>query len=74
MECPKCQHENPNEAKFCIECATPLEFHCPNCGAITPATGRFCMECAHDLSQPSGSTPKEPSFDWEIRFQIFNFH
>jgi len=24
------------------------------------------MECAHDLSQPSGSTPKEPSFDEKI--------
>ncbi len=24
-ECPKCQTNNPNESKFCMECATPLE-------------------------------------------------
>ncbi len=24
MECPKCQTNNPNESKFCMECATPL--------------------------------------------------
>jgi len=36
MKCPECQTESPNDAKFCIECASPMEFHCPNCGAITP--------------------------------------
>ena len=56
MKCPKCQFENPEEAKFCIECATPMEFHCLNCGAVTPATGKFCMECAHEL-KPSGKAP-----------------
>ncbi len=56
MKCPKCQFENPDSAKFCIECASPMEFHCPNCGAITPATGKFCQECAHNLSE-SKETP-----------------
>jgi len=67
MKCPKCQFENPDEAKFCIECATPMEFHCPNCGAITPATGKFCMECAYDLSKPKEAPPKDLSFDEKIR-------
>jgi predicted amidophosphoribosyltransferase len=69
MKCSKCQHENPEDAKFCIECASPLEFHCPNCGAITPVTGKFCKECAYELSeqkeapsidfnQPQSYTPK----------------
>ncbi len=69
MKCPKCQTENPEEAKFCIGCATMMEFHCPNCGAVTPATGKFCMECAHELTpsekappvdynQPQSYTPK----------------
>ena len=57
MKCPKCQFENPEEAKFCVECATPMEFHCPNCGAITPATGKFCMECAYDLRKPKEAPP-----------------
>jgi class 3 adenylate cyclase len=70
MKCPKCQFENLDTAKFCVECASPMEFHCPNCGAITLATGKFCQECAYDLSkakeapsfidysQPQSYTPK----------------
>jgi hypothetical protein len=23
MKCPRCRHENPPQAKFCEECATP---------------------------------------------------
>jgi len=57
MKCPKCQHENPDDAKFCIECASPMEFHCPNCGAITPVTGKFCKECAYDLRKPQEAPP-----------------
>ena len=61
MKCPHCQTENPDDAKFCIECAIPMEFHCPNCGAITPATGKFCKECAYDLRKPT----KTPSLDYD---------
>ncbi len=25
MKCPRCQHENPPQAKFCLECATPFK-------------------------------------------------
>ena len=58
MKCPKCQFENPDDAKFCIECANPMEFHCPNCGIITPATGKFCKECGYDLKRPKeGPSP-----------------
>ncbi len=71
MKCPKCQHENPEDAKFCIECANPMEFHCPKCGVITPATGKFCKECGHQLSQPKEAPPSEPSpmqcrFSWDV--------
>ena len=70
MLCPKCQFENPDDAKFCIECANKMEFHCPNCGTITPATGKFCKDCGYDLkkskeepppikySEPQSYTPK----------------
>jgi class 3 adenylate cyclase len=57
MKCPKCQFENPDNAKFCTECASPMEFHCPNCGAITPGTGKFCQGCAYDLSKPKEALP-----------------
>jgi class 3 adenylate cyclase/tetratricopeptide (TPR) repeat protein len=66
MKCPKCQFENPDNAKFCIECASPMEFHCPNCAAITPATGKFCQECAYDLRKPKTTLPKEISFDEKL--------
>ena len=62
MKCSECQTENPHDAKFCIECAIPMEFHCPNCGAITPATGKFCKECAYDLRKPKETHPKDLSF------------
>ncbi|MCH8882177.1 MAG: AAA family ATPase [SAR324 cluster bacterium] len=52
MECPKCQHENPEQAKFCLECGAKLERSCPSCGESLPATARFCMSCGHDLSKP----------------------
>lgn len=52
MFCPNCQFENPDDAKFCIECGSQLEFHCPNCGIITPVTGKFCKECGYDLKKP----------------------
>ena len=69
MKCSGCQTENPEQAKFCIECGSKLEFHCPGCGAVTPATGKFCMECGHKLKaeepqksvnydQPHSYTPK----------------
>jgi len=69
MKCPKCQAENPDDARFCIACGSPAEVQCPKCGALTPARGRFCKDCAHDLkeikptpqarySQPQTYTPK----------------
>ena len=66
MKCSKCQFENPENAKYCIECGTAVEFHCPKCGAITPATGKFCMECGYNLTLPSEPSSKDLSFDEKI--------
>lgn len=55
MKCPKCQHDNPKEAKFCIECGNIIELQCSSCGATTPRTGKFCMECGHKLLEPKGA-------------------
>jgi hypothetical protein len=71
MKCPKCQHENPDNAKFCIECASPMEFHCPNCRAITPATGKFCMECAYDLRKPKAAPAKGDSAPLHVELNRF---
>ena len=68
MKCLKCQAENPEDSKFCIQCAAPMEYRCPNCGATTPATGKFCKECAHDLSSssPTQAPPVELSFEEKL--------
>ena len=66
MKCSKCKFENPDNAKFCIECGAPREFHCPRCEAITPATGKFCMECGHSLAGPVQKPSVDFTFDEKI--------
>lgn len=58
MKCPKCQTENPDAAKFCIECANPFEVQCPNCGVTNPVRAKFCMECAHSLKDQAETPPE----------------
>jgi class 3 adenylate cyclase len=55
MKCPKCQHENTVEAKFCEECAAPLA--CANCGSGVSSTARFCPQCGHPL-KPLADDPR----------------
>src|SRR5256712_13151756 len=52
MKCPRCQHENPPQAKFCLECAAPLAFQCTNCGTQVPPGAKFCFECATPVGAP----------------------
>jgi class 3 adenylate cyclase/tetratricopeptide (TPR) repeat protein len=66
MQCPRCQHENPQGMKFCGECAAPLAATCPSCGAVNPADNKFCGQCAAPLrttptakfATPDSYTPK----------------
>jgi hypothetical protein len=53
MQCDQCQHKNPEEAKFCNECAAPLPLHCPFCGTMNPPGAKFCHECATPLATPA---------------------
>ena len=52
MTCPRCRQENPPQAKFCLECATPLARQCVNCDTPLPASAKFCLECAHPVGAP----------------------
>ncbi|MGO8868566.1 MAG: adenylate/guanylate cyclase domain-containing protein, partial [Alphaproteobacteria bacterium] len=56
MKCPKCQHENRADAKFCEECAASLARVCANCGAQLSSTAKFCSECAHPAGQAASPT------------------
>src|SRR5262245_28600310 len=57
MKCPRCQQANPPQAKFCLECATPLALRCGNCGTQLPGQAKFCFECATPVSA-AGSAPR----------------
>jgi class 3 adenylate cyclase/tetratricopeptide (TPR) repeat protein len=51
MECPKCQYENREGAKFCLECGEKLERDCPQCGKTFPLSAKFCDECGQRLAE-----------------------
>ncbi|OGA11609.1 MAG: hypothetical protein A2W68_12680 [Betaproteobacteria bacterium RIFCSPLOWO2_02_64_14] len=50
MHCARCQHENPPQAKFCLECGACLALVCPKCRAELPAVAKFCIECGHRIA------------------------
>jgi len=57
MRCPKCQHENPDDARFCNGCGNRLELICPECGKMNPPGSRFCNACGRDLQAPEEAAP-----------------
>ncbi len=57
MKCPKCQTDNKEGVKFCIECGHKFELKCPQCGHSLPATAKFCEECGHQLTRSKEAAP-----------------
>jgi class 3 adenylate cyclase len=49
MRCQNCSAENPQNAKFCIQCATPFSHRCQKCGFENPSEAKFCAQCAAPL-------------------------
>src|SRR5437867_3195010 len=56
MLCAACRHDNPDRAKFCLECGARLAPSCPRCGTELPAGAKFCLECGHRVA-PAEATP-----------------
>jgi class 3 adenylate cyclase len=54
MRCPRCEADNPEGMKFCMECAAPLTRRCPQCGIANQPQAKFCGQCATSLT---GQTP-----------------
>jgi hypothetical protein len=48
MRCPKCQHENPESAQFCLRCHATLRFICPACKHVQDH-GQTCDACGIDF-------------------------
>jgi class 3 adenylate cyclase/tetratricopeptide (TPR) repeat protein len=62
MQCSKCQLENREGAKFCLQCGNSLESKCPQCSKPLPLQARFCDDCGHKLDEPlPAAKPTSPS-------------
>src|SRR5262249_11948958 len=53
MKCPRCQHENPPHAKFCLECGANLALTCAECQSTLPTGAKFCLECGEPVVEPT---------------------
>src|SRR5262245_33973153 len=58
MRCPSCVHENPAQAKFCLECGARLASKCGTCETELPAGAKFCLECGHAVGAPGAVRPR----------------
>src|SRR5262249_57977857 len=50
MKCPRCQHDNPSRAKFCLECGARLALVCAKCQSELPTGAKFCLECGEPVA------------------------
>ncbi len=66
MECPKCQFENREGAKFCNECGHKFDVTCPECNASNIVGSKFCDECGHQLTIPPPTPTQNLSFDEKL--------
>lgn len=73
-QCPKCQANISDSAKFCVKCGynikkyeEEMEYFCSECGTKFSG-GVFCPECGHDISKDlyDEDTPAADAFgdDW----------
>ncbi len=60
MICPACRHDNPERAKFCLECGRRLVAACPQCGTELPPGAKFCLECGHRVVAVEGEPAPRP--------------
>lgn len=60
MQCPQCQADNPDQAKFCLECGARLQAVCPQCGAALPPQAKFCFECGAKIGAPPAAPAPAP--------------
>jgi class 3 adenylate cyclase/tetratricopeptide (TPR) repeat protein len=62
MQCPKCQFENREGAKFCKKCGSKIELVCPECSYLLTPDSLFCDECGNDLRR----SKEAPTLDYDL--------
>ncbi len=62
MNCQHCGRDADPEAKFCVDCGSPLELRCPACQTPYDLGSRFCALCGRSLPEV---LPSDPSADSE---------
>src|SRR5215475_12631257 len=60
MRCGSCTAENPEHARFCLECGAPLGHRCASCGAELPGRAKFCLDCGKAVSTDSLPAAPDP--------------
>jgi class 3 adenylate cyclase len=60
MRCPRCRHENPGDAKFCLECGGRLALACGACGTELPGGAKFCKECGQAVGGSAAPAAPRP--------------
>jgi hypothetical protein len=60
VNCPACGHENPNHAKFCLECGAAFAMRCARCDTELPAAAKFCLECGQPVEIGAPRTVRTP--------------
>jgi class 3 adenylate cyclase/tetratricopeptide (TPR) repeat protein len=66
MECPNCQFENREAAKFCNECGHKFSLACPECNQANSPGSKFCDECGQPLTLPATPNSRELTFEEKI--------
>jgi class 3 adenylate cyclase/tetratricopeptide (TPR) repeat protein len=58
VKCPRCQRENPPQAKFCLECGARVALTCTKCRSELPAGAKFCLECGEPVASQATAEPR----------------
>ena len=61
MRCKNCSFENPDKAKFCIQCGISLNNICQLCGYKNLEEAAFCAECGAKLREKEIDTLNKPA-------------
>jgi class 3 adenylate cyclase/tetratricopeptide (TPR) repeat protein len=58
MNCPSCDYQNREDAKFCRQCGARLERICPRCECKLDLEANFCDECGYNLKLDAAAEPR----------------